>query len=390
MPDAAHSSGHGLTDSSDQQDMNEKDVEFLEQNWKVIPFPVLAERFSLTLIELTSLLRQKGITTDIQPFELQFIEDNIDRMPPSEIQGQLSLTNTQFSQILRKVLGKKQRKPLPEMSLPEAAKKTQWLIEEKLWLAVDDFLPRKITNYHFNDNGLYGCIRFAETTKKEDYLYRHFPAVAFLVCHTYPHKFKPFQFRHAKSCEYFKGRGGRKNLINAARWIIEKKMGYKPESLPIICRNKYFLRKNDLRFFGIGSHWFRQHFSSRVDFIAAVLNEYQVILANVRGNTKGLRQLLSEAGRPPVNCEVPDCYFDDEFGLDIHHIVPVSASKQIHIDINRAENLVSLCPNHHRLAGKFDWKVLNLKSPGQWLDGVLSLIRDQEKRSKPHTGTHRG
>ena len=239
--------------------MDEKNLQFIECNWKIVPLPVLAEKFSMTTLELTSLLRRKGIVTEIQPSELEYISENIDRMPASEIQKELSLTESQFSQIVEKVLGKKRRKSLAEISLSEATEKTRWLIEEKLHFDVDDFLLRELANKHFVDNDLYDCIRFAETEKKKDFLYKHFTATAFLVCKAYPYKFQPFQFKHAKTNEYFRG-GGRKNLIKAARWVIEEKMGYRPESLPVIGKNKYFLRSADLQFFGIGRHQFRNTF----------------------------------------------------------------------------------------------------------------------------------
>ena len=363
--------------------MDEKDLQFIECNWKIVPLPVLAEKFSMTLLELTSLLRRKGIVTDIQPSELEYISENIDRMPASEIREKLSLTESQFSQIVVKVLGKKRRKSLAQMSLPEVTTKTRWLIEEKLHFDVDDFLPRKLANKHFMDNDLYDCIRFAEIEKKKDSLYKYFTAIAFLVCQAYPHTFRPFQFRHAKTNEYFGGPGGRKNLINAARWVIEKKMGHRPEFLSVISRSKYFLRLSDLQFFGIGSHQFRIHFSSRDGFVSAILKEYQVVLNKSQGGTTKLRKILTESDRRPEKCEVPGCYFDDEFGVDIHHIVPRSASNQVKIDINCIENLIVLCPNHHRIAAKFDWKNdLNLRNCKTWMETILRFISEKEEISE--------
>ena len=363
--------------------MDEKDLQFIESNWQTVPLPVLAEKFSMTTLKLTSLLRRKGIVTDIQPSELEYISENIDRMPASEIQKELSLTESQFSQIVEKVLGKKRRKSLAELSLPEVTEKTRWLIEEKLHFKVNSLLPRELTNKHFVDNDLYDCIRFAETEKKNDSRYKHFTAVAFLVCQAYLHTFQPFQFRHSKTNEYFTGSSGRKNLINAARWVIEKKMGHRPESLPVISRSKYFLRSSDLQFFGIGNHQFKTHFSSRDEFVSAILKEYQVVLNKPRRGTTKLRETLTESGRHPGKCEVLGCYFDDEFGLDIHHIVPVSASKQVRIDINRIENLIALCPNHHRIAGRFDWKNdLNLKDCKTWMETILRFIGKKEKISE--------
>ena len=361
--------------------IDEKDLQYLEHNWKKVPLPALAAKFSMTLLDLTSLLRQKGIMTDIQPNELEYINENIDRMPVSELEKELSLTSNQLSLILYNVLGRKRRKSANEISLTDATSRTKWLIEEKLHFDVDDFLPRKIKNQHFVDSDLYDCLRFAGTEKKKDSIYKNFTAIAFLVCQTYPHKFRPFQFGHAKSNEYFKGPGGRKNLINAARWVIEKKMGHKPEHLPMISGSKYFLRSKDLQFFGIGSHQFRIHFSSRNEFISAILKEYQVVLNGSKGGTAKLREILTESGRHPKKCEVPGCYFDDEFGVDIHHIVPRAAANQVNIDINCIENLVVLCPNHHRIAEKIDWKNdLNLRDCRTWIETILQFISEKEER----------
>ena len=368
----------------DLTSIDEKDLQYIEHNWKKVPLPILAEKFSMTVLELTSLLRQKGIVTDIQPWELEYINENIDRIPASEIEKELSLTHNQLSLILYNVLGKKRRKSANEMSLTDATSRTKWLIEEKLHFDVDDFLPRNIQRKHFLDSDLYECLRFAETEKKKDSIYKNFTAIAFLVCQTYPHKFRPFQFSGSKTNEYFRGPGGRKNLINAARWVIEKKMEHKPELLAEISKNKYFFRSKDLQFFGIGSHWFRIHFSSRDKFVSAILKEYQIVMDKSKGGTtRKLREILTESGRHLEKCEVPGCYFDDEFGVDIHHIVPRSASNQVRIDINCIENLVVLCPNHHRIAEKFDWQnKLNLRNCPTWMGTILRFISEKEEISK--------
>ncbi len=363
--------------------MDEKDLQYLESHWKTVPQPVLAEKFSMTTLELTSLLRRKGIVTEIQPSELEYISENIDRMPASAIQEKLSLTESQFSQIVAKVLGKKRRKSPVEVSLSEATEKTKWLIEIKLKFKVDDLLPRKLANKHFVDNDLYDCIRYAETEKKKDSLYRHFTAKAFLVCQAYPRTFQPFQFRHPKTNAYFRGASGRKNLINAAKWVIEEKLRYKPDFLWVTSKSKSFLRSKVLQFYGIGSHQFRIHFSSHDEFVSAILKEYQVVPNKSRIGTTKLREILTESGRHSEKCEVHGCIFDNEFGIEIHHIVPRSASNQVRIDINRIENLIVLCPNHHRVAEKFDWKNdLNLRNCKTWMETILRFISKREERSE--------
>ena len=193
-------------------------------------------------------------------------------------------------------------------------------------------------------------------------------------------------------------------------------MGYKPEHLPMISGNKYFLRSKDLQFFGISSHQFKTHFSSHNEFVSAILKEYQVVLNESKGGTAKLRGILTESGRYlgkcevpgchfndefgveihhivpraaanqvniDINCEVPGCHFNDEFGVEIHHIVPRAAANQVNIDINCIENLVVLCPNHHRIAEKIDWRhELNLGNCRTWMKAILQFISEKEERSE--------
>lgn len=49
---------------------------------------------------------------------------------------------------MSKVLKIKQVKSVRERRLEEVIQKTKWLIEEKLQMKVDDYLPREITNNH--------------------------------------------------------------------------------------------------------------------------------------------------------------------------------------------------------------------------------------------------
>lgn len=359
--------------------MDDKDFEYLRDHWKTVPLPVLAAKYLMEPIQLSALLRRKGIATYIWPFELEYIQKNLDRMPPGEIRDTLALSESQFSQIVSKSLGRKRRKSPNEMSLHIATAKTKWLIEDKLRLPINDFLPRHIANSHFTDNGLADCVRFAAVEKVKSTIYRHCPSVAFLVCQTYLHTFRPFQFRHSKTNMYFKGPEGRRNLIHAARWVLENKMKHDPATLSAISRNKYFLRSEDLQFFGIGYHWFRNHFASHQDFVSAVLKEYRIEGNGTPGHTKSLRLALTAVGRPPHRCEVEQCYFDDEFGLDIHHIVPRAKADRVKIDIHSASNLIALCPNHHRLAGSFDWKKLVLEDPSIWRGEILQFISAAEK-----------
>lgn len=354
--------------------LTDKELEYAEREWKSVPLPALASKFDMPVLELIASLRARGIITEIQPIELQFIADNLDTMPASEIRKKMSLSSSQFSQICQKVLRRTQRKGRENMTLDEAIKKTRWLVEEKLHHAVDDFLPRQISNESFSENDLYDCVRFAESAKKDDGYYQHFPVVAFLICHAYPGRFRPFQFRHAKTNAFFSGREGRGNFLNAIRWVLEKKLGVDLGKLSIVSRNKYFLRSRDLQFYGLGYHWYKQHFSSNKEIIAELMKIHSKEAAQDVDHTRRLRENLSAAGVDIKRCAISSCYYDDEYGIDVHHIIPRADKHEVRIDINMAHNLIPLCPNHHRMARSFDWKNLSLKNSVEWRQRLIRHI----------------
>lgn len=366
--------------------LTDQDFEYLERNWKRFPFKTLASKYQLSEIELLKTLRQRGIITDIQPVELQYIKENIRSMPADVIQSNLGLTSTQFSQICQKVLKIKRVKSLEEWTIKEVIQKTKWLIEEKLRMEVDDFLPRKITNTHFVKNDLYGCIKFALHHKKKDEYYQNFSAVAFLVCHTYPDMYRPFQFRHSKTNKYFCGRGGRKNLINGVRWVLERKLGLKPENFEILKSSKYFLRTTDLQFYGVGPHWYIEHFANKQELINELAKIYVTEEDSSPGHSKHLRQQLISANIPTDKCYIRNCYYDDEYGIQIHHIIPKEYRHMIKIDIHSVHNLIPLCPNHHEKAKKFEWKQLLNETPEQWREMIDKyLCKKGERLPAPNT-----
>jgi hypothetical protein len=351
-----------------------EDFLYIEQNWKRFPLKALANKYQLSEIEFIKILRQRNIVTEIQPIELQYIKDNINGLPANVIQDNLGLTSTQFAQICQKVLKVKRVKSLAEWTLEEAISKTKWLIEEKLQITVDDFLPRKLRISHFMENNLYGCLKVANHYKKNDGYYQHFPAVAFLVCHSYPDIYRPFQFSYSKTNQYFRGQAGRKNLINAIRWVLEKKMGFKIENLAILKDNKYFIRQSDLQFYGVGSHWYVEHFRNKRELISELSKIYKMEEDSSTGHTKYLRQQLINANIPVDKCYIKNCYYNDEYGVEIHHIIQRSFRNMVKVNIHSVENLIPLCPNHHKKAKNYDGKQLLKEPPQKWRDIMADYL----------------
>jgi hypothetical protein len=357
--------------------LSDHQLEELSRQWKRVPLPVLASQFGLDLLDMLAQMRAARIVEEVQPQELQFIQTNLDRIPPEELRRRLHLSRTQFSQICE-MLGRTARRSGTALTLDEARRKTQWLIEEKLQWPMDDFLPRKISKAEFLESELHHCIRYAERAKAQDPLYRHFPSVAFLVCNTYDF-YRPFQFRHAKQNGYFRGTQGRRNLLKAVQWVIEHKLGMKPEYVPVLAERKYFLRSADLQFYGLGPHCYRQHFGSKAELVSAVLKLY-VPGAVVRegGSSTRLRQTLAQAGRPVTKCEVPGCDYDDEAALDVHHVIGRASPMARFIVLHGPDNLVALCPNHHRAAHAFSTADLNLQQPSAWWTQLLQFLTKSE------------
>lgn len=354
--------------------LDDKDLEYIERNWKAIPLSAIADKFGIPLLELIPILRRRGIVTEIQPIELQFIDNNLQKMPSGEIQKRLNLTSTQFDQICRNVLRKKRRKGREEITLDEAISKTRWLIEEKLKLPLDDFLPKRITGKAFTDNGLYDCIDFATKAKRHDPYYKQFIAVAFLICNAYPRHFKPFQFGETKQNSYFKGKGGRKNVLNSIRWVIENKMGISLDMLEIVSKNRYFLKPRHLQFYGLGYKQFKQFFPKKSELISALLKIHSQEKVLLPGNTRELRKILSNVGVDAYSCNVPKCDYDKEYGIEIHRIIPKSKCDEIGIEMDMPDNLIPICPNHHRIGSSLDWRGFLKLSPPGWRKALIDQI----------------
>ena len=334
--------------------MEEKvDYEFVEHNWKKYPIQALAYKFELSPFKFMQLIRKKGICKEVQPFEIKYINEMINKIPLSELRQQLGVTKTQLDQLIRGKLSSKSTSS-SQLSLDDVISKTKWLIEDKLKLNLDDFLPRSITSKQFYEADLYHCIKFATALKAKDRYYKSFSAIAFLVCKAYPSLYKPFQFRHSKTNDYFKGKTGRKNLINAAIWVIEDKMHLSPESLKALSNSRYFLRSRDLAFYGISSHWFRMHFDSHDEFINSILSNFE-ITKHTNITTKQLREILLESGRNIDKCELKSCLLKCK-APEIHHIIPRSIRTIKPDKLHAPDNLLVLCSKHHTQAHQFEWQ----------------------------------
>lgn len=353
----------------------EEKIVYLQRNWDKVPLSVLGKKIGESELEVCKTLRSVGISLEVKIIELQYIKENIGRMPPLVIQQTLGLTNTQFSQILQKKFGEKRYKSIDEISQEEVIAKTKWLIKDCLGWEIDDLLPRIIRTEHFKNNNLYSCLKYANYYKNLDNYYRNFSAVAYLICHAYPNIYRPFQFSYSKTNNFFSGKGGRRNYISSVMWVLENKLGIEPRNIEFLKDCQSFLRTNDLQFYGVGEFWFRQYFQTKKELVNELIKVYNVNPTQKYEDTRMLRGKLESMGISVDVCYVNGC--DNNESIEIHHIFAKEDKSNLpsSLNIDMVDNLVPLCKSHHRRAQKLKWSILNIKHPEIWRDTLMEFLK---------------
>jgi hypothetical protein len=362
-------------------DLSNSDLLFIKNNLNKVPIVVLAKKFNMPLWDFCKMLRTSGISTIIKDIELQYMRDCEDMgIPPKKVKETLGLTSTQFSQICSRH-GFKQLRGLKDILLEDAIKNTRWLVEEELKMKVDDYLPKYLKQENFVNNGLSDCLRFANYEKKKDSYFKHFSAVAFLVCKTYPENFRPFQFPHAKTNNYFKGNEGRKNYLQELAWLIETKMDpLKLKDINTYVSNNTFLRTKDLDFFRLGYHTYKDIFNGVNDIKNELIKMYGNVTQKPNEKSDKLVQKLIDANFPTI-CSVENCYNENP---KVHHIIPKRNKKGIEKfkieDFDHVDNLVFLCPNHHDIADQEDWKKFLKLKGAKRREMLLKILNETDKK----------
>ena len=344
--------------------------------YKQYDIPLTADLLGVAPVEVSRTLRKARIVTDVQPCELSFIVEKIDAMPDRAILEHLGLSASQLEQILRRHGIRKKLKP-ERMTLEVCTARTRWLVEERLELPINDQLPREITNTHFTEHGLYPVVAFATASKAKCPTAKHFSACAFLIDQAYPGRFKPWQFRHAKQNQFFSGKHGRRNFLDALLWLTETKVGVTREALPHVIGTHSFLNVRTLQDYGLGANWWRQLWPSKGEMLEALAKRVGVTPTGHRDQTTvRARARLKAAGIDVARCAVPGCPIIGLDDVEIHHIVPKATRVTGSFDLHAAENLVPLCRHHHGVAGRFRPPASALRTPADlrpWLIRKLAV-----------------
>ena len=348
------------------------------------PFPHLAKRHGLTPVQLAYQLRRAKLSMDIMPAEVQLINEVIDEYSHDEIRVAMGLTESQFEQIRWKKLHRPPDRPtVAKLTEVQVIEQTQRLVNDTLPtlrkpIHLDDALPRQITSGHFKENDLAGLVTYAESKKKKDSEFKHWPAVAYLIGKAFPGVFKGWQFRHAKTCKYFDGPQGRSNLLQAVRWIATEKLETDPDQIEIVEGSPYFLRTTDLAFYGISQEVVLRHFGTTKELVAAAMKPFRNGNNTTPAmNTRQLREILADSV-DGTRCAVPTCGVADPAMIEVHHIFPRRDQLACPIPIDAPANLMPLCRNHHALANRIDHGPLLKRDPAQWRSYVIERLFERE------------
>ena len=239
-------------------------------------------------------------------------------------------------------------------SMKQATTIFKYLIEEDYQIGPKYHLPDVLTKKILS-GPYYELYKFVLSYVKEFDLNS---VLGVLSENTYPDRYRSFQFRDKNNSKNFKSL---EELNEALLWCFEKMTGSDLVSLADKDAKIALMNLNE-PIIGFNADDLRKKYVSRrewnkfyPDFISLKrgLAEYVGIRSSFRhrrASTSDLRKRYNF----PARCE----FCDYENNLEIHHIYPVEDTRGIISDeeINLELNLIVLCPNHHRMASKFDWR----------------------------------
>ena len=340
---------------------------FLQKNRSSRPITYLANVLGLKTYEVTSLMRKLKIQEEVSYPDHVFIANNLKtrEFTKSQVMDLLCLSNSQYQQIVNKKHANRSSGNRHTVDREMAITSTKKLIEVDLKIEISPEIAKqplsKIIQKH--NNPVY---QWATHESKNDETFKYFGPVAYILCACYPNRLKPFFFRGSKGqggkslnkTDYFSQKHGKKLFLDACFWILATELELAESELfdkenhemieASFIGNSHPLRKHNLYFYGLNHRLMCLHFTDQKELVGEVLRSIGVLNpSDNRVHTKQLRNKLDEAGIPYDHCGVPYC--DHLSDIEIHHIVPVKKSHLYpSFDINSVQNLIALCPNHHK------------------------------------------
>lgn len=200
-----------------------------------------------------------------------------------------------------------------------------------------------------------------------------------LAENAYPDQYRIFQFRSKNGSKQFQKI---EDLNEALLWCFERMTTFDLVSLAHKDENVALMNLNE-PIIGFSADELRTKYIKRKDWnifypdfraLKKGLASYVGIRSDIkrrRISTSSLKKEFNFAN----NCEF--CGYNEN--LEIHHIYPVEDTRSVIPDkeINLEQNLIVLCPNHHRIASRFDWRSSFSRSPKDRKKDLLEFLKDQ-------------
>ena len=316
----------------------------------------LALDLGLSDWEVVSLGRELGLIDDgLTKADLLFLASWSKKLPRPVIADALKLP----SQNIWRYQNKHRLSAVSADSISQqvAVSTFQFLIESKLKLPLDKNLPKRLSRECFS-GPYYSIYSYALDEVKASRSW--FSALGMLAQISYPLLYRHFQFKAGNAAEF----ATKDQLNEALQWSFEKMTGIdlldhhydEAEILMLLTEPEVGFTADELRSFYVARNHWRRWYHSFQDLKQGLARSIGILKTGDgrrRANTQTLRRVLQEHGRQADVCEV--C--TEGRAPEIHHIFPVADTEDFlsSQEVNASENLIVLCPLHHRLAAGFDW-----------------------------------
>lgn len=317
-------------------------------------FDEIAKELNLKIHHILNVLRKNSLLKkEILKEDLIFIANYSEKLPRSLIAEILNLpTQTIWRQQQKHNL--KNIYSSNDFNLSIAGDVFKFLIEDDWNIQNIEGIPQ-IINKTYLQGGYYSlykfCLQHIKKTKEAK------PVLGLLAEIAYPNKLRSFQFNLPNNTSHFKNVS---QLNEALWWSFEKMTGL---SLDTIANDKNsaimflnepkigFSADNLLKNYIARKEWnkFYSNFKKLKEGMATYIG--LSIKDRRRHSTRELRLELEKKINLKNGCEI--CKHKNN--LEIHHIIPVAKTEHLFdaIEINSADNLILLCPNHHKQASRF-------------------------------------
>jgi hypothetical protein len=319
------------------------------------------------------LARQKGLLSgELTKYDFEFISNYNSTLARGVIAHCLGL-NKQTIWKVQKRHNLKSNAQTKIVSMQDATRIFKFLLEEDYQLPKQFHLPnlrKAILNGPYYELYEFG-LKYIEEHDISS-------VMGMLAENAYPDQYRIFQFRSKNGSKNFQKI---EDLNEALLWCFEKmttfdliSLAHKDESVALMNLNEPII--------GFNADKLRTKYISRKDWntfypdfkaLKKGLASYVGIRSEVtrrRMSTNALRKTFNLAN----NCEF--CRYDKN--PEIHHIYPVEDTRNLIPDeeINLEQNLIVLCPNHHRIASRFDWRSSFSSSPEKRKKHLLDFLKN--------------